>query len=454
MRQDAVHTVASVATAVLRRHGVSRVFGESFPGLAHVEVADQRLAALCAAADGQRNHAVGVTWTGDRTLLLTSLPGEVPSFTTTVRDPEMAGPAVEEAAAFVDAPSQGTAAVVFECDLATPVADLPPVPPGKSPWAESDRDTVERCLAAEDPVVLAGPGVVRSGQVPALHDLAVSASLGVLNTWGAKGVFDWRSRHHLATGGLQRDDFRLAGLDDADVVVCVGIDRAETPGGPWMERALHIDPAELGPLSEAWRRSAREIPVVPLRRLLAEVVQGAWAQGDREALHPAKAVQQLSEGMGARGSVAADPGPAGLWLARSFATRRIGDASIPARPGTEGWAVACALVDRLVDPTAWTVAVVDELGEDIALELCEVGKRHGVGIPVQVWKDGKGTTVGEHARVVAELVSGQRDLTHVEVDLERTGDLVDVAGPVVAWHAPDAADPQESGSPSGPASRR
>lgn len=454
MRSAAVDTVASVVTAVLRRHGASRVFGDSFPGFAHVEVADRRLAALCAAADGQRTGSVGVACTGTRMLLLTSLPGEVPSFTTTVHDPEMAGPAVEEAAAFVDVPSQGATAVVFECDLATPVSGTSAVQPRTSLWAEPDRDVVERCLTAESAVVLAGPGVVRSGQVPALHDLAASACLGVLNTWGAKGVFDWRSRHHLATGGLQRDDFRLAGLDDTELVVCLGVDRAETPDGPWTERALDVDPAQIGPLSELWKHSAREIPVVPLRRLLAEVVQGAWALGDSDVLHPAKAVQHLSEGIGPRGSVAADPGPAGLWLARSFATRRVGDASIPARPGTEGWAAACALVEGLTNPAAGTVAVVDERGEDIALELCEVGKRHGVGIPVLVWKDGKGTTVGEHARIVVELVSGQRELTHLEVDLERTGDLVEAAGPVVAWDAPDAPDSPDSRSPSGPASRR
>lgn len=177
--------------------------------------------------------------------------------------------------------------------------------------------------------------------------------LGVLNTWGAKGVFDLRSGHHLATGGLQRADFCLAGLGDTELVVCLGVDRAVALDAPRTARALHVDPAQIGPLSELWKHSARELPVVPLRRRLAEVVQGAWALGDRDVLHPAKAVQHISEGIGPRGSVAADPGPAGFWLARSFVTRRVGDASIPARPGRR---------DGLRHALSWTGSPTRRLG--------------------------------------------------------------------------------------------
>ena len=80
-------------------------------------------------------------------------------------------------------------------------------------WIEPLDETVTATDTAVAVVVLAGPGVIRDGAVPGLHDLAVSAGVGVLNTWGAKGVFDWRSRHHLATVGLQADDFMLSELD-------------------------------------------------------------------------------------------------------------------------------------------------------------------------------------------------------------------------------------------------
>ena len=78
--------------------------------------------------------------------------------------------------------------------------------------------------------------------MPGLHDLAVSAGVGVLNTWGAKGVFDWRSRHHLATIGLQADDFVLSGLDQADLIIATGLDQPSLPttagGSPPPSRSL------------------------------------------------------------------------------------------------------------------------------------------------------------------------------------------------------------------------
>src|SRR4029079_1263754 len=84
------------------------------------------------------------------------------------------------------------------------------------------------------------PGVVRAAAVPGLHAFAAAGRLGVLNTWGAKGVFDWRSRHHLATAGLQAEDFALGGLADADLIVAVGVDGGEAPADRW--RALGPGP--------------------------------------------------------------------------------------------------------------------------------------------------------------------------------------------------------------------
>ncbi len=87
----------------------------------------------------------------------------------------------------------------------------PPRPPVVDRRVEVDDAWVEALDAARSIAVLTGPGVVRAGAVPGLHAVAAAGSLGVLNTWGAKGVFDWRSRHHLATAGLQSRDFELAG---------------------------------------------------------------------------------------------------------------------------------------------------------------------------------------------------------------------------------------------------
>ena len=59
--------------------------------------------------------------------------------------------------------------------------------------------------------ILVGPGVVRAGAVAGLHAFADAVGCGVVNTWGAKGVFVWDDPRHFGTAGLQARDFELAG---------------------------------------------------------------------------------------------------------------------------------------------------------------------------------------------------------------------------------------------------
>src|SRR5690606_3199418 len=58
------------------------------------------------------------------------------------------------------------------------------------------------------------------------------------------------------------------------------------------------------------------------------------------------------------GLVAADPGVAGYWVARTFATTTLGSVEVPASGGP-GFAVACAAVARLRAPDRPVLAVVD-----------------------------------------------------------------------------------------------
>ena len=80
-----------------------------------------------------------------------------------------------------------------------------------------------------------------------LHAFADAAGCGVVNTWGAKGVFVWDDPRHFGTAGLQERDFELAGLGEVDVLVTSGLDPAEVTSRPWAGRAevIDLDPLEL-----------------------------------------------------------------------------------------------------------------------------------------------------------------------------------------------------------------
>jgi len=166
--------------------------------------------------------------------------------------------------------------------------------------------------------ILVGPGVVRDGCVDGLRAFAVRVGCGVVNTWGAKGVFPWDDPFHFGTAGLQARDFERAGLGEVDVLVTSGLDAAEVTSQPWLGRADVIDvpPADLATVE-------LDLPAGTLARPalyseLAAVVGPLYA---RPGSPPARAAA-LAASLPAGGLVVAEPGLVGFWVARTFPTVR------------------------------------------------------------------------------------------------------------------------------------
>ena len=238
----------------------------------------------------------------------------------------------------------------------------PPAPVDR--WREPDDAVVAAVQGADRPVVLAGPGVVADGAVPGLHALAAAASLGVLNTWGAKGVFDWRSRHHLATAGLQARDFALAGLGDADLIVATGVDPDEAPPALWHDLApvVEVPPGALDPAAgpaggrpprSRCRPCGRSWPASPRRA--GRRRRPRWPRRSSRAT--------TARSLGDGGLVAADPGVRRLLGGAHVRHHRPGGRPRPGHDaGTSGFAAACAVVARLRAPNRPVLAVVDGSG--------------------------------------------------------------------------------------------
>ncbi len=330
-------------------------------------------------------------------------------------------------------------------DLDEPVADIVPVPPAPGErWIDPTPETVEALRSAASVAVLAGPGVIRQAAVPGLHDLAVASGVGVLNTWGAKGVFDWRSRHHLATVGLQEHDFILGGIGDVDLVVATGLDPLESPDGRWdLAPTLHVDPGGLAPLAERCgpqRLLPAAMPI--LRTRLADVTQRGWTI-ERSPLPPSRVTKHYAEYLAAGGLVAADAGIAGFWVARTFATTRLGAAIVPSAPNP-GFAAACVAVARLRRPAQPALAVADApLDEEIAA-VVDAAAALGIDVPVEAWgPDGEQLGADAHCQRLRRLVfagssgslgaTGTTGPVTLATDPGQMAEIVDAAGPVVAW---------------------
>lgn len=237
--------------------------------------------------------------------------------------------------------------------------------------------------------VLVGPGVVREGCVDGLRAFARRLGCGVVNTWGAKGVFPWDDPLHFGTAGLQARDFELAGLGDVDVLVTSGLDPDEVTSAPWLGRAEVIDvpPPDLVSLSLDGPAGATVRPA--LYTELAAVVGPMYAQPGSPPARAAALAAALPDG----GLVVGVPGLVGFWIARTFPTAVPASVVVPARgggPAVVAVANAAAAVGRAV-----TVVAASPPS----------GLRPEVGI--EVWEPD-------------------------EVDLDPSG-LVAVAGEIVAW---------------------
>lgn len=253
--------------------------------------------------------------------------------------------------------------------------------------------------------MLVGPGVLRADVVDGLREFAAAAHVGVANTWGAKGVFNWDSPHHLGTCGLQARDFELLGFAELDLLWTVGLDPLESPPARFAlgAKVVPIRPADLTTFAPHVARSPNPIELPPLFERLAAVAQPGYVD-ERVPRHPARAVMEIKQRMAPGAIVTAQPGPAGLWMARTFPTDAPGTVVVPAIsiPGI-GAALALAATRAGRPATVVTTAPLD----DATRGVLELADQLDAPVTLEAWSD--------------------------DVDLSLTELLVDAAGPVVAW---------------------
>lgn len=281
-------------------------------------------------------------------------------------------------------------------------------------------------------VVLAGPGVVGTRSIEGLRAFAAAANVPVANTWGAKGVFPWDSPHHMGTCGLQARDFELLDFASYDTIIATGTDLAESPEERFgLAPIVDIPPTALGRLADEVMPTGEPIASNELYARLSAVAQPGYAD-DRVPLHPARAVGDVRAALPAGGAVVADPGVAGLWVARTFPTTEPGTVVVPAIAAA-GIAAALALVAALRGLPA--VAVTTEPLDPTTLGVLELATELGAALAIDVW--GAGGPVRRAEDHLEHLHAAVREpgvtIVDVPVDVSLTRKLVDAAGPVVAW---------------------
>jgi hypothetical protein len=401
-------------------------------GLDEIEVGSDALAAILADADGRLavgpGAGPGVALLSGRRIRLSSQPGE------RAAPQEITDPTSIPAA--VGGWSLGEVHAAAELDLLLDLAA--PAPSGLEPWTlDLGADhliTLSPTLAEFTTMLLVGPGVARAGQGAAVAEAARRTGAGIVATFGAVGVVPVDDPAWCGVVGLQRDDPALSGLDDAELVITAGVDPTEAVDLlPDTAQVLDLEPWQLGLMASHWPDPTSTASGSTLTRGVAALADRLRSADGG----PARAAVDVLDAARPGALVAADAGPAGLWVARGLAASAA-TVVVPALPA-EGFAVAAAFVAGLDGRPA--VAVTTAPTDACTEALVELAERLGVALVVEVWGAGSdpddsgapGDPEHRAERLRAAVAAPGVHRLAVAVDPDATDVLVELAGPVTAW---------------------
>jgi thiamine pyrophosphate-dependent acetolactate synthase large subunit-like protein len=426
-------SVASLVSRCLRAVGATRAFAapghdlESLEGLALIPVATEAAAIALADADGRLSIAPdarpGVALLPGRRVRLSSQPGE---------ETQALSIGVEDLPAAFAGWSLGRVFGAVEIEL--PADLFAEAPEGTQPLVLQRSDQLLRLsvgLADFRTMIIVGPGVLRDGAAADVADFVTRTGAGVMTTMGAIGVVPFDHPSWCGVVGIQVDDPALGGLDACELVIAVGVDDEELGESiPMNAQLLEVEPWHLPFLATDW--PAIESIAAPSSLVEAcAAVFGDHREATGSPLHPVRAVLDVFDAIDPDVQVYVDSGPAGFWFARGVVPVPIGRVVVPAR-AADGFAISAAIVSAL-DGTR-SVAITMP-GSSLENELLDLAASLDLGIVVEQWGDDvDGGDPSQHrANLVAAMSDSGLSVTGVSVDLAAAAELVDLAGPVVAW---------------------
>jgi acetolactate synthase-1/2/3 large subunit len=187
---------------------------------------------------------------------LVNLFDPISKYSVQVLMPEIVPEVVRKAFKFAEAEKPGAAFIDFPENVAEmEIEDMPPLRVQSAAAAVAPQGKAQQVIdmlnAATNPVIIAGNGVIRFDASDELIAFAEAANAPVATTFMAKGALP--SSHPLSIGtvGLKAHDLVAFGIENSDLVICVGLDMVEYTPIYWNPNAdlkiINIDasPAEV-----------------------------------------------------------------------------------------------------------------------------------------------------------------------------------------------------------------
>jgi len=339
----------------------------------------------------------------------------ITKYATRIVSPEVIPEIVRKAFKVAQTEKTGACFIEFPENIAEMEIDDEPlrikhaIPP--EPAQEQVVRAAELISQAENPIILAGNGVVRANASEALADFAFKLGIPVANTFMAKGVIPFHHPMALGSAGLQSGDYVNCGFANADVIICIGYDMVEYHPYLWHPSRdriiIHIDATHaevdayysvvagvIGNINHSLNRIAALSQPSPhhtntMRTLRDSLVQDMnQHRNDLEfPVKPQKIIWDLRTAMDLQDIVICDVGAHKMWMSRMFRCEQPNTCIISNGFASMGIAVPGAVAAKLAYPDRKVVAVTGDAGFLMNSQEIETALRLNIAIVILIWND-------------------------------------------------------------------
>ncbi len=305
-------------------------------------------------------------------------------------------------------------------NLAKMNTDAAPLLPKRFRRPVTDDKAIDLALkligSAKRPIVVAGNGCIRRRASKQLRQFCERTGIGVISTFMAKGAVDMDADYCLYTVGLGKKDRVNLAIDDADLVITLGLDMVEYHPRLWNPQGdktiVHADflPAEIdahydptveliGDLAHSLRMINERLGAMtspPKYELQRQREIRAEMSADLEeyrnddttgVIRPQKVLWDLRQLLDADDILLSDVGAHKMWIARHYHCHEPNTCLIPNGFCSMGFALPGAIAGSLVFPRKHVVAIAGDGGFLMNVQEMETARRLNSNITVMVWED-------------------------------------------------------------------
>lgn len=319
--------------------------------------------------------------------------------------------------------SPGAVHIQLPQDVAKEAVDARPLQIREETKSYPHKQAIEEAARlirdAENPIILAGNGIIRTQAWAEVQDLVEQSNVPLVNTYMAKGILPFNHPRNLFTVGGNPHSVQLRPMHHADLVVAIGFDLVEYDPINWnLDQSrkilnIHSIPAEtdghfpvelelIGDLRDTVRSLTASVGKRPNPDLFDEIrsrrLDALMSIPSPSEELPRKIMWSLSKELPKETIVISDVGLHKVWTALWYQPQEPGRTIIFNGLASMGGSLPGAIGSRLGQPDAPVVIITGDAGFMMNSQELETAKRMGVAFTVVLFNDERLSLIEKHQR--------------------------------------------------------